>query len=362
MSARSCVRQRPARTAALASAAGAARPSARPAPRRRLRDGDFNGADAGAVEFLVLSGVRPAEHAAALLLAAQTDASPPRRLSFPGVRDVWRELRNAGARKPRLVAALAAHPGVLALPQPELRARLRALQNDAGLEEFYQLPRTLEKHLAVLACPPSAAAALSSFLRERLAVPQDQVGNVLFAAPQMLAELESGAVQARCAELAQTLELSEAQVGAAALAHPLLLCTLLGGTLADRLSFWSAEGLAVPQMRSLALTAPAALTASPTVLRRKAAFLRDQLGLSSAQAIEIAPSVFGELSLERTLIPRAHFLLNSLNVPREAAAAALDGWAGGERSAFLEGACAQLAPWATDEERSEGRLLQLLND
>ena len=266
---------------------------------------------------------------------------------------MWRELRNAGARKPRLVAALAAHPGVLALPQPELRARLRALQNEGGLEEFYQLPRTLEKHLAVLASPPAAAASLARFLHERLAVPREQVGNMLFAAPQMLAELESGSLETRCSELAEALGLSEAEVGTAALAHPLLLCTLQGGALADRLAFWRAEGLSQPQLRSLALAAPAALTAATTVLRRKAAFLRDQLGLSSVQAVEAAPSVFGELSLERTLVPRSRFLLVNLRVPTEAAAAALADWAGGDREAFLDGACARLAPWATEEERSE---------
>jgi hypothetical protein len=334
--------------------------SGKRAGRRRVRDAPasaFDGADAGAVEYLVLQGVRPATRAAALLLSAASAAGQPAgaaapRLDFARVRDVFRELRNAGARKPRLVLSLESYPAVLSLPAAELRLRLRSLQQDCGLEEFYQLPRTLEKHLAVVGSPVGAAAAFSGSLL-LLGVPPESRGALLFAAPQLLCQHGPHTDEAWRA-LADDLGLSTTELAACASAHPpLLLEPLPSGRVSDRARFWRSElGGDETALRRLALATPAALTASPSVLRRKIAFCTAELGLSAADAVAAAPGLFGELSLDRTLLPRARFLLGPLAVPSARVAAALADWATASGDEFIRIVSA-LAPEAPDEARSE---------
>jgi len=342
-----------------------AAPLGKRAPKKRVHGGPefaFDGTDATAVEFLVRTGVRPAEKSAARLLEAQrwlatqqvddwAAAAPNRRpLGFPQVRDVVRLLINAGVDKKRLPRSLAAFPGVLALPEAELDARLDAL-DELGLERAPvpptflpgRLGRALERAPALLAMTPPAVEAAAAALT---ALGVADVAALAAAEPEVLCE-PLQALASRAVELSSVTGLKPPALGALASRHPQLLAPLVGGTLAERVDFWSAAGVAGPALAALVDAAPAALCASvQRSLRPKAAFAAEALGLNAAAAASRCPSLFGAVNLERTVRPRAAFLQH-LGVSRDAIADALADWAAGTAEDFAAVA-ARLAPAGAD--------------
>ena len=343
-----------------------AAPSGKRAPAKKRAHGgpefSFDGVDAGAVEFLVRTGVRPAERAAARLLEAQrwlaaqeadgwAGAAPSQGLlRFPQVRDCVRLLVNAGVDKKRLPRSLTAFPGVLALPVEELDERLDAL-DALGLERAPvpptylpgRLGRALERAPALLAMSPPAAAAAAAALT---ALGVDDVAALAAAEPEVLCEpLEALAARAR--ELSVLTGLQPPALGALTTRHPQLLAPLVGGTLGERAEFWAAAGVSGPALAALVEAAPAALCASvQRNLRPKAAFAAEVLGLDAAAAAARCPALFGAVNLERTLRPRAAFLRH-LGVSPDAVADALADWAAGSADDFAAVA-ARLAPASAD--------------
>ncbi len=373
-----CSARKPLRAAAVVAAA-ASKPSRRPpaagkaAKPARVREQApefiFAGSDAGAVEYLVRQGVRPASRAAQRLLDAQRwraahplppaaapdadaageagggagGASEEQLVRFPQAREAVRLLLDAGVGKKALPRTLELFPGALALPSAELDARLDAL-DALGLDTPAALGRVLAKAPALLALPPAAAAAAGAALA---ALGVADVAAFAAAAPEVLCE-PPAALAARVAELTELTGLRPPALGALATRHPALLARPLGGSLRERASFWASVG--VHDACALALAAPAALTASVEAsLRPKVAFLQGELGLGAAEALARAPGVFGAVSLERTLRPRAAFL-RALGVAPPAAAAALADWAEGDAEAFVAAAARLAGPGAAPEQ------------
>ena len=347
--------------AAARSSRGPSAPAGKRAPsKKRIHGGPefaFEGRSANSVEFLVRTGVRPAERAAARLLEAQewlatqqTDdwvsAPPGLPLGFPQVRDCLKLLINAGVDKKSLPRSLVAFPGVLALPPNELDARLDAL-DALGLERSLvpptympgRLGRALERAPALLALSPPAVEEVAEALT---ALGVDDVAALAVSEPAVLCEpLE--ALAARASELTALIGVAPPALGALVSRHPLLLAPMVGGTLADRAAFWAEAGVAGPALASLVSAAPAALCASvQRSLRPKAAFAAEELGLDAAAAAARCPALFGTVNLERTVRPRAAFLRH-LGVSPGAIADALAEWATGSADAFIVVA-ARLAP------------------
>ena len=344
---------------ATARAGGRSATAGRKSQPPRLRDADasqFGGADPGAVEFLVILGVRPAQRASELLLASQAwaesqnwrawahtspSAEAPRKATFAASRDAVRELTVCGVKRKALPGCFALFPGILALPKAELEARLDALV-DAGVDEL-RLGRLLERDLRVLAPSPVAAAERAAALA-LLGVPD--VGALLQASPGLVWASEQ-ALTARVEELG-ALGLTPPSLGSAAGRHPPLLLPFPLSTRTH--AFWRAQ-LGEGELTSLALAVPAVLTTSPTVLRRKAAFAADNLGLSLPLLVQRCPSFFDNVNLERSLAPRLSFL-RLLGVRDDEAASQLRDWVEGDVGAFIH-ACARMAPEVAEERRSE---------
>ena len=317
---------------------------------RRLRDEAptlFQGADPGAVEFLVNTvGIRPAAAAATLLHDAQrwaeaqdtstwADAAEdtPRwspRVTFQSARAVVRELVTVGVRKKALLDLLKQEPAPLALPQPELSARLDALV-DIGVEEA-QLAKLLERQggLRVLRHPVPELHAAAGRLRS---LGMTDLSATLVLCPRILTVPEEELVQ-RVAELAALgPPLQAPAVGMCIQQHPELVLPLQGGCLADRAQFWQRH--VGDELAMLAARTPAMLTTSVSVLRKKAALVTGMLPLSLRDAALQCPELFGQVNVDRTLRPRLTFLL-ALGVPADAVASSMTQWvAPADAEAFL---------------------------
>jgi len=344
---------------------GALTSASRAPASRKIRSAPSEpGLDEGAVQYLVLEGFRPADRAASILLAAQ-QASGREKLGFTGVRDVLRELRNLGCRKQKLLSAVGDCPAVLSLSADTLRQRLSLLRSilQAGEDDLPtppRLPRLVEKHCAVLTASTEAVTHVQSQLRLLLptASAGDGCGDLLFAVPQLLSEPRD-AWTARLAQLRALLPLlSQAQLEAAVAAHPPLLCPPPGTSLPQSVAFWRgelggdcADPEALEQLLAAFLTsAPSAFTAALSVLRRKRAFFREELGASAADVVRLCPASFGAVSLDRTLAPRCAWLCDVLGVSRAAALEHLARWADGcGVEEFCERCAQHIAPTATVE-------------
>jgi hypothetical protein len=231
-----------------------------------------------------------------------------------------RELLSVGVRKKALLELLKLEPMPLALPQPELSARLDALV-DIGVEE-QQLARLLERQggLRVLRHP---VPELHAAARRLSSLGMVGLSSTLVLCPRLLSVPEIELVE-RVAELAELGPPMQAPaVGRCIQAHPELVLPLQGGCLADRAQFW--EPHVGEELAMLAARTPAMLTTSVSTLRKKAALVTGMLPLSLREAVLQCPEVFGQVNVDRTLRPRLTFLL-ALGLQAEAVASSMAQW------------------------------------
>ena len=241
-----------------------------------------------------------------------------------------RELQSTGVRKKALPDLLKLEPAPLALPLQELSARLDALV-DAGVEETL-LAKLLERQggFRVLLQPVTELHAAADRLRG-LGL-GDDLSSTLVLCPKIMS-LPAEELLQRVAELGSLgPPLQAPALGSCIQRHPELLLPLVGGCLADRVQFW------VPHLgadlAALAARTPAMLTASVSILRKKAALVTGMLPVSLREAALHCPELFGQVNVDRTLKPRLTFLL-ALGVPADMVAGSMAQWVPVDAEAFL---------------------------